>query len=125
MPVSVFTVTAADVTYEFPPATLYDFIMPFCVIGASDASGSSNINTLSYTALPVGNFDNGLTLFDDRPYTLSGADNTICTGGIYLRPSKMRVRETSFKSLPRHNFNANLFVFLSSATFNLMNDSYF
>ena len=104
MPASVFTATAAaDVTYDFPAATASDFVVSFCVIGASDASGSSSINTLSYTALPVGNFENGLKLYDDRTYVLAGVDDdTICKNGIYLRPSKIRVRETCTFKIPIH-----------------------
>lgn len=109
MPASVFTATAdADVTYTSPPATKEDFIVAFCVIGASEASGISSYSDLTYTALPVGSFTNGLKLFDDRSYVLAGADDdTICKDGIYLKPSQMRVRETTFK-IPIHSCDCEL-----------------
>ena len=115
MPASVFTATAVDlVTYDFPAATASDFVVSFCVIGASDASGSSSINTLSYTALPVGNFENGLKLYGNRAYPLAGVDDdTICKDGIYLRPNEMRVRETTSK-IPKHLYDHEVHITMSN-----------
>ena len=87
------TRTAGDIAYEFPPVGTSQFVHGLCVMGASYAQASSTDPNLSYTL--VSDFKNGVKLWDDRNYLAEGVDGaSMCEGGLYLKPSRVKVSTT-------------------------------
>ena len=74
----------------FPEIDTSEFVYGICVVGASSAIGISTDISLTYSE--VLNFQSGQTAWSDRSYTIEGVENTICVGGIFLQPSKHKVR---------------------------------
>ena len=62
-----------------------------CVLGASYAQAtSSNNSDLDYTLVP--DFGDGVELWGNRDYTVSGIQGTeMCEGGLYLKPNRVKV----------------------------------
>ena len=93
---SLGTPTNDKISFSFPPTTksTRGFVHGICVLGASSAEAVSNNPELTYTM--VTEFRSGSKLWDDRNYIASNVTgNEMCQGGIYLRPSKHKVSETT------------------------------
>merc|ERR1719242_3026466 len=77
-----------SVSFTFPPTTTSQFVHGLCVMGASFAEATSTNAGLSYTTVSE-QFDNGVTLWNDRNYVADGVSGSeMCQGGIYLKPNK-------------------------------------
>merc|ERR1712226_71407 len=78
-------------TYEFPPTDTLQFTHGMCVLGASYAQATSSNNPdLDYTLVP--DFGDGVELWGNRDYTVSGIQGTeMCEGGLYLKPNRHKL----------------------------------
>ena len=80
--------------YDFPEVNTGQFVHGLCVMGASNAIATSTDPNLKYTLVP--NFQNGVKMWADRSYITSQVSgDEMCQGGIYLQPSRHKVRVLS------------------------------
>ena len=83
--------SGTTMTYTFPKTETPQFIHGLCLKGASVARGFSSDSALTYT--PVENFRTGMQMWGDRGYKSSDIKGEeMCEGGLYLRPSLIKVR---------------------------------
>lgn len=87
----VTVIDSPTLHFEFPPVASEegsnDFLHALCVAGASSAYASSDNPSLTYTSVPA--FSSGEDAWDDRTYTFQNVENSVCSSGIYLRPSSV------------------------------------
>ena len=86
-----FANDAYEQTYSFPYIDTDQFVHGICVLGASSAGAYSDTDyDLEYTVVP--DFGDGMELWGDRDYTVSGIEGPeMCEGGLYLKPSRHKV----------------------------------
>ena len=71
-----------------PATTTPELVHGICVSGATSATATSNYSSPTYSSInPV---SGSLQGWDDRNYDIVGMEGTPCSGGTYLKPSRVR-----------------------------------